>query len=69
MAAPIDLWNMEGGIFRGMCDRSGIRVEDIKSARKLMGLLDAGATAEDDDEQELDIGVGSSKKGRAVNVK
>ncbi len=41
MAAPIDLWQMEGGIFRGMCDRSGIRVEDIKNATQQMGLLDS----------------------------
>lgn len=29
---PLNLWRMEGGIFRGMCDRSGIRVEDIRGA-------------------------------------
>ncbi|KAM7195265.1 P-loop containing nucleoside triphosphate hydrolase protein [Rhypophila sp. PSN 637] len=33
MDTPLELWKNEGGIFRGMCDRSGIRVEDIKSAR------------------------------------
>ncbi|KAK3327224.1 P-loop containing nucleoside triphosphate hydrolase protein [Cercophora scortea] len=38
MAAPIELWKMEGGIFRGMCDRSGIRVEDIKNASEEMGV-------------------------------
>ncbi|KAH8887388.1 hypothetical protein GQ53DRAFT_292786 [Thozetella sp. PMI_491] len=52
MAAPIDLWNIEGGIFRGMCDRSGIRVEDIANAKRDMGLLDAGATAGSDGEDE-----------------
>jgi ABC-type multidrug transport system fused ATPase/permease subunit len=36
MDAPINLWKMEGGIFRGMCDRSGIRVEDIRGAREEM---------------------------------
>lgn len=30
---PINLW-AQGGIFRSMCDRSGIRVEDIHSARE-----------------------------------
>ncbi|KAF6817296.1 Oligomycin resistance ATP-dependent permease YOR1-like protein 1 [Colletotrichum sojae] len=29
---PLALWQREGGIFRGMCDRSGIRLEDIRSA-------------------------------------
>jgi ABC-type multidrug transport system fused ATPase/permease subunit len=41
MDAPLKLWENEGGIFRGMCDRSGIRVEDIRSAREQMGVLDA----------------------------
>ncbi|KAB5563095.1 P-loop containing nucleoside triphosphate hydrolase protein [Coniochaeta sp. 2T2.1] len=36
MDAPINLWKNEGGIFRGMCDRSGIRVEDIRGAREEM---------------------------------
>lgn len=34
LGAPIDLWHQEGGIFRSMCDRSGIRVEDIARARE-----------------------------------
>ncbi|KAI1214940.1 ATP-binding cassette transporter protein YOR1-like protein [Annulohypoxylon truncatum] len=38
---PINLW-AQGGIFRSMCDRSGIRVEDIHSAREGLN--------EDDDE-------------------
>lgn len=29
MGPPLELWSMEGGIFRGMCDRSGIRREDL----------------------------------------
>lgn len=36
---PLALWKMEGGIFRGMCERSGIRGEDIRGARE--GLLQA----------------------------
>ena len=32
---PTELFNMEKGIFRGMCDRSGISLEDIRMAAKL----------------------------------
>jgi len=32
---PAKLFNMEGGIFRGMCDRSKISLEDIGRAAKL----------------------------------
>ena len=32
---PTQLYNMEDGIFRGMCDRSMISIEDIRSAAKL----------------------------------
>lgn len=38
---PAELWK-KGGIFRGMCDRSGIRVEDIHGAREELEGLDAG---------------------------
>ncbi|TQN69244.1 Multidrug resistance protein fer6 [Colletotrichum shisoi] len=27
---PLALWQQEGGIFRSMCDRSGIRLEDVR---------------------------------------
>ncbi|KAL0943794.1 ABC transporter family protein [Colletotrichum truncatum] len=37
---PLALWQREGGIFRGMCDRSGIRLEDIRGASEEMGLKD-----------------------------
>ncbi|KAM0204425.1 hypothetical protein ACHAPI_000183 [Fusarium lateritium] len=33
---PMELWK-QGGIFRSMCDRSGIRVEDIHGAREELG--------------------------------
>ncbi|KAM7188324.1 P-loop containing nucleoside triphosphate hydrolase protein [Naviculisporaceae sp. PSN 640] len=36
MDTPLELWMNEGGIFRGMCDRSGIRVEDIRGAREAL---------------------------------
>ncbi|KAH6611162.1 abc transporter family [Trichoderma cornu-damae] len=42
---PLGLWNLEGGIFRGMCERSGIRVEDIESARLELNQLTAAATS------------------------
>ena len=36
MGPPIELWAIEGGIFRGMCERSGIRVEDIRGAKEVL---------------------------------
>ncbi|PKS10784.1 hypothetical protein jhhlp_002541 [Lomentospora prolificans] len=40
LGTPLELWNL-GGVFRGMCERSGIRVEDIKGAvRQLEGSHD-----------------------------
>ncbi|KAF5021658.1 hypothetical protein F66182_6316 [Fusarium sp. NRRL 66182] len=33
LGTPLELWK-QGGIFRSMCDRSGIRVEDIHGARE-----------------------------------
>ncbi|KAK5656320.1 hypothetical protein OQA88_4700 [Cercophora sp. LCS_1] len=41
MGPPLELWKNEGGIFRGMCDRSGIRMEDIKGAKEEMDIHDA----------------------------
>ncbi|RYP56800.1 hypothetical protein DL771_011575 [Monosporascus sp. 5C6A] len=32
LGTPAELWERPGGIFRGMCDRSGIRAEDIRGA-------------------------------------
>ena len=32
---PTRLFNVEGGIFRGMCDGSGISLEGIRMAAKL----------------------------------
>ena len=40
--APLALWH-QGGIFRGMCDRSGIRLEDIQSAKEDMLALEASS--------------------------
>ncbi|KAK0636181.1 P-loop containing nucleoside triphosphate hydrolase protein [Bombardia bombarda] len=57
MAAPLDLWRDEGGIFRSMCDRSGIRMEDIKGARDVMGERDERAEGEGEGRRmtELDL--------------
>lgn len=38
---PLELWK-KGGIFRSMCDRSGIRAEDIHGAREELAGLDGG---------------------------
>ena len=44
MGPPLELWRIEGGIFRGMCDRSGIRAEDISGAKDVLeGLVSASA--------------------------
>lgn len=43
---PVNLWKIEGGIFRGMCERSGIRVEDIKSAREELEVRAEGGVVE-----------------------
>lgn len=42
MDTPLNLWE-QGGIFRGMCDRSSIRREDIVGARDGLARLDAGS--------------------------
>ncbi|KAK3952146.1 P-loop containing nucleoside triphosphate hydrolase protein [Pseudoneurospora amorphoporcata] len=36
IGTPMQLFEMEGGIFRGMCERSGIRLEDIRLAREVV---------------------------------
>lgn len=44
---PLALWQREGGIFRGMCERSGIRVEDIRGAKEGLRIADGrGGEAE-----------------------
>ncbi|KAK4168033.1 P-loop containing nucleoside triphosphate hydrolase protein [Cladorrhinum sp. PSN259] len=52
MGPPIELWNLgpERGIFRGMCDRSGIRKEDFAVAAAAGG----GAVGGGGDEHEQD---------------
>ena len=36
LGTPIDLWHMKDGIFRGMCDRSGIGEKEVRGAREGM---------------------------------
>ncbi|OCH95476.1 P-loop containing nucleoside triphosphate hydrolase protein [Obba rivulosa] len=38
---PASLYNIQGGIFRGMCDRSSIKLDDIKYAEKARRELEA----------------------------
>ncbi|KAL7797624.1 P-loop containing nucleoside triphosphate hydrolase protein [Trichoderma ceciliae] len=42
---PLELWKNEGGIFRSMCERSGIRLEDIESAKLELDQLTAAASS------------------------
>ncbi|SPO00662.1 related to ATP-binding cassette transporter protein YOR1 [Cephalotrichum gorgonifer] len=35
LGTPVELWEL-GGVFKGMCERSGIRLEDIRSAREAL---------------------------------
>lgn len=57
--SPIELWR-RGGIFRSMCDRSGIREEDILVAMR-------GLRGEGEEEGEGDLGedIGEGSGGRA----
>ncbi|KAK4241442.1 P-loop containing nucleoside triphosphate hydrolase protein [Achaetomium macrosporum] len=51
MGPPLELWRMQGGIFRGMCDRSGIRAEDIHGAREELAGYDDDGGAEGEGEK------------------
>lgn len=53
---PLNLWKKTNGIFRGMCDRSGIRLEDIRGAREEMELFQSGkvASASGDESSEVE---------------
>ncbi|KAH9910036.1 ATP-binding cassette transporter protein YOR1-like protein [Xylariomycetidae sp. FL2044] len=60
MDSPLNLWRRDGGgIFRSMCERSGIREVDIVSAASEMGGLDAAAV---DDEDDDSINIGDEEK-------
>ncbi|KAL1862548.1 ATP-binding cassette transporter yor1 [Diaporthe australafricana] len=51
LGPPLELWRDERGIFRGMCERSGIRLEDIRGAREGIKAAEAEGEA-----QGLDVG-------------
>ncbi len=36
---PVNLYRQEGGIFRGMCERSSIQLDDIQLARETLSAL------------------------------
>ncbi|KAI0123118.1 ABC transporter [Xylariales sp. AK1849] len=47
--SPLNLWQ-QGGIFRSMCDRSGIRFEDISGAVQELNEKSGTSTDDDDDD-------------------
>lgn len=49
LGPPLELWRREGSIFRSMCDRSGIREDDIRRAAAEFGRGPAVQGEEDDD--------------------
>ncbi|KAI2623280.1 ATP-binding cassette transporter protein YOR1-like protein [Hypoxylon sp. NC1633] len=58
---PLALWE-RGGVFRSMCDRSGIRVEDIKGAVEGLNQDDGDAGLEDRGKGEAAGSGGKSEK-------
>lgn len=46
--SPSELWK-KGGIFRGMCDRSGIRMEDILGAKEQLSGGNTSSSSSDDE--------------------
>ncbi|TPX13454.1 uncharacterized protein E0L32_006184 [Thyridium curvatum] len=73
LGEPMELWRRaEGGIFRGMCDRSGIRFEDIRGAREDFGGLGRdgdGGFGGGGDDGEGGEGIGSGKDKETVKEK
>ncbi|KAI1503509.1 P-loop containing nucleoside triphosphate hydrolase protein [Biscogniauxia marginata] len=61
---PLELWRREGGIFRSMCDRSGIRVEDIHGAVAELNNSGAGTEGGDGDDEDDDDGDGVAAEGK-----
>jgi len=55
LGSPLELWKAEGGIFRSMCDRSGIRMEDIRGAREEMRDAENQAVASGSTSEELPL--------------
>ncbi|KAK6080243.1 ABC transporter [Seiridium cupressi] len=46
--SPAALWK-QGGIFRSMCDRSGIRMEDIAGAKEQLSAANTSGSSDEDD--------------------
>ncbi|KAI0914134.1 ABC transporter family protein [Ustulina deusta] len=45
LGTPLELWDIKDGIFRGMCERSGIRHEDLAAAANMGSLGEAPVPA------------------------
>ena len=56
LGTPLELWRRPGGIFRSMCDRSGVREEDIRVATTTAA---AGSNSNSDDEGGVAAGEAS----------
>ncbi|KAI0201322.1 P-loop containing nucleoside triphosphate hydrolase protein [Astrocystis sublimbata] len=52
LGTPLELWEVEGGIFRGMCERSGIRHEDLVASMGATRALAEGMVDEKEDRIE-----------------
>jgi hypothetical protein len=55
---PLALWMREDSIFRGMCERSGIRIEDIRGAAEHPGLRRNDIAGDGDGESSARSGDG-----------
>ncbi|KAI0422139.1 ABC transporter family protein [Xylaria grammica] len=56
LGTPLELWEIQGGIFRGMCERSGIRHDDLAAAANMGSWCEAPTPA------SLALEDGSEKK-------
>ena len=65
LGPPADLWARPAGIFRGMCDRSGIGLAEIHSARAAFGLVDV---EEEEEEAEEDGVLGEAGKQKEKDL-
>ncbi|KAI1391160.1 ATP-binding cassette transporter protein YOR1-like protein [Hypoxylon trugodes] len=66
LGPPLELWRIEGGVFRGMCERSGIREEDIIAAAAEMRVAEGLGDREIEEEldEKLEEAGGSSSRGK-----
>ncbi|KAF3000376.1 hypothetical protein E8E14_006009 [Neopestalotiopsis sp. 37M] len=61
--SPAALWQRQGGIFRSMCDRSGIRMEDIAGAREQLSSASNSSSSDDDDSNVVNEKAGGGSSG------